>query len=143
MGSPKPLLQAFLLADHVYADRATGKKIVAGIFQQVMSTGNHADLAPSWVYACLTGVPPKFTVQLRLVDLSTHEAVAESAVIDATHGLGRLAPHEIVLPIPRLQFGRSGVFDFELIIDGETLKGCRFEVKVGGKGVNDAEDNSA
>ena len=31
----KPVLQSLLLADHVYSDQATGKKIVAGVFNRV------------------------------------------------------------------------------------------------------------
>jgi hypothetical protein len=32
---PKPLLQAMLLADHVYQDKDTGKKIIAGTFNSL------------------------------------------------------------------------------------------------------------
>ncbi len=32
----KPILQALILADHIYEDKATGKKIVAGIFNRVV-----------------------------------------------------------------------------------------------------------
>ena len=35
---PKPLLQALLLADHVYQDRDTGKKVIAGTFNQLHLT---------------------------------------------------------------------------------------------------------
>ena len=31
----KPVLQSLLLADHVYSDQATGKKIIAGVFNRV------------------------------------------------------------------------------------------------------------
>ena len=32
---PKPLLQALILADHVYQDAQTGKKVIAGTFNQL------------------------------------------------------------------------------------------------------------
>ncbi|MBN1395188.1 MAG: hypothetical protein JW959_09205 [Pirellulales bacterium] len=32
---PKPVLQALVLADHVYQDKITGKKIIAGTFNRV------------------------------------------------------------------------------------------------------------
>ncbi len=32
---PKPVLQALVLADHVYQDKSTGKKIIAGTFNRV------------------------------------------------------------------------------------------------------------
>lgn len=33
---PKPVLQALILADHVYEDKLTGKKIIAGIFSRII-----------------------------------------------------------------------------------------------------------
>ena len=33
---PKPVLQAMVLADHVYQDRQTGKYIIAGTFSQII-----------------------------------------------------------------------------------------------------------
>jgi hypothetical protein len=38
MNTPKPVLQALLLAEHVYQDRATGKKIIAGTFNRLNFT---------------------------------------------------------------------------------------------------------
>lgn len=35
---PKPVLQALILADHVYQDRETGKRIIAGTFNQIFFT---------------------------------------------------------------------------------------------------------
>jgi hypothetical protein len=35
---PKPVLQALVLADHVYQDKITGKKIIAGTFNRVCFT---------------------------------------------------------------------------------------------------------
>jgi hypothetical protein len=38
--SVKPVLQALLLADHIYEDRTTGKRIVAGIFNRLHGRRN-------------------------------------------------------------------------------------------------------
>lgn len=35
---PKPVLQALVLADHIYQDKITGKKIIAGTFNRVCFT---------------------------------------------------------------------------------------------------------
>jgi hypothetical protein len=42
----KPLLQALLIADHVYEDKVTGKKIVAGIFHRLAITQKPAPSGP-------------------------------------------------------------------------------------------------
>ena len=143
MSGPKPTLQAFLLADHVYMDAGTGKKIVAGIFFNV-GTGKMPFTFPGcWAYACLIGVPSKFTLQLRLVDLSTQEAIAGSPVFTVEHPQSRLTPHEFMLQVPQIPFRHAGAYDFELVVDDEPLKGWRFTVTdhsaQGGKNANHDE----
>src|SRR5947199_3546813 len=34
---PKPVLQSLILADHVYEDKLTGKRIIAGVFNRIIS----------------------------------------------------------------------------------------------------------
>jgi len=46
MNTPKPVLQALLLAEHVYQDRATGKKIIAGTFNRLNFTRRRPPLPP-------------------------------------------------------------------------------------------------
>src|SRR5438094_356309 len=33
---PKPVLQSLILADHVYEDKLTGKRIIAGVFNRII-----------------------------------------------------------------------------------------------------------
>jgi len=126
--SPKPTLQAFLLADHIYMDVGTGKKIIAGVFFNVRVPKVPFDFPGCWAYACLKGVPNKFTVQLRLIELNTLETVAASPAMPVEHPAGRLIPHEFMLQVPPLAFQHAGAYDFELVIDDEPLKGCQFTV---------------
>ena len=128
MAGPRPILQAFLLADHIYVDSRTSKKIVAGIYTEFKVTSFPAQLPTTWAYANLVSVPSEFDVQLRLVDLSNHEVLAESGVMRVQHVLSRLVPHEFVLELPPLRVTHEGAYEFELLVDGEPLKGCRFTV---------------
>jgi len=94
----KPVLQALLLADRIYEDKATGKKIVAGIFQAVffkkaedlkaelekrgvsgagMPGGFHAG-AP-YAYISLTDLRGTQPFILRYVDLGEDKPVFEAA----------------------------------------------------------------
>src|SRR6478736_1940762 len=33
---PRPVLQSLILADHVYEDKLTGKRIIAGVFNRII-----------------------------------------------------------------------------------------------------------
>jgi len=130
MGSPTPILQAFLLADQVYWDRTTGKKVVAGIFFQLKTAKLPALLPQCWAYACLTSVPPEFVCRLRLIRLSDQQVLAESPPIAAVHAAGKLIPHEMMIPIPPIKFEHAGVYEFELLVGDVPLKGWRFSVEL-------------
>lgn len=139
MGSLTPILQAFLLADHVYWDRGTGKKVVCGIFFQLNAVELPAAFPGCWAYACLTSVPPEFDYQLRLVRLSDQLVLAESPPHHIEHGPNKLNPHELVIQVPPILFVQAGAYEFELVIGDQPLKGLRFTVQLAGeKGGQDA-----
>ena len=51
----KPVLQALVLADHVYVDAETGKKIIAGTFNELHAAEFPTQFAHvTFAYLCLT-----------------------------------------------------------------------------------------
>ena len=153
----KPVLQALLVADRVYEDKATGKKVVAGIFRQLHFKkpedlkaelekkglpGNVVlgglDAGSPWVYASLTDVRGTQPLGLRYVSLDEDKVVFETQL---TVSCGDpLATLEIVAPLPKLPTARAGTYALELVWNDEPLGAFRIIVKefhVGGPS-NDA-----
>lgn len=128
MSRPKPHLQAFLIADHVYKDQYSNKAIVAGIFDNVNGSTLPVVFPGSFAYARLVGAPSQFSVMLRLIDLSDLQEVANSGEFQAQNKKGALGHTELIIQIPPIQFRKFGAFEFELVIDGHPLKGMRLTV---------------
>lgn len=58
MRTMKPVLQALLLADHIYEDKATGKKIIAGTFNRLFTAKRSHQPASESEQATGSGPPP-------------------------------------------------------------------------------------
>jgi hypothetical protein len=141
----KPVLQALLIADHVYSDAITGKKIVAGIFHrlwfkrpqgpdeqpdaaksviQVGSSGHRA--GSPFCYISLTEVHGEQHFELRFVDLGSDTIVFGTRF--AFKSENPLQTIEQILPLPMLPAAKAGVFAFELLWNGEQLGSHRIIV---------------
>ena len=86
----KPILQALLIADHVYEDRTTGKKIIAGVFNPVRTKTSKVSVVVDeagrqqatvvdptqagspYAYLSLTEIHGSQRLQLRFVSLADH-----------------------------------------------------------------------
>lgn len=148
VGRLKPVLQALLVADHVYTDQVTGKKIVAGIFHQMVFTrkpprgesehpadegvqiqvraGGHRAGSP-FCYISLTDVHGKQEFELRYVDLAN-----DQVLLKAGFGIvssDPVATAEVALPLPSLPTGTPGTFALELLWNNEPLGSHRIIVR--------------
>jgi uncharacterized protein DUF6941 len=143
----KPLLQALLLADHVYTDRVTGKNIVVGIFHrifiraqppqgteantgelQVIRVGPQGHQAGSpFCYISLTEVRGEQTFRLRFVDLSDETALMEGQFTVTSPG--PLATIEAIVALPMLPVNKVGTFALELLLGDEPLGAHRINVE--------------
>ncbi|MFO0946683.1 MAG: hypothetical protein U1D30_12160 [Planctomycetota bacterium] len=117
----KPVLQALLLADHVYIDNTTGKKVIAGTFNHLTATEfpsmferrKHAFLS-------LTEVRGKASITLRYVDLSTNDVMLEIPNLDVFEK-DPLQTVEVVVAIPKFPMPHPGAYAFEAHCEGELL----------------------
>jgi hypothetical protein len=154
----KPVLQALLLADHVYQDRATGKHVICGVFSklrfnppeqgaaasapaqpgaersiQIPLAFGHAAGSP-WAYISLTEIRGEQEFELRYVDLEDNSALFRANfLIQSDDPLKTL---EIVIPLPILPIPamapegqRHRVCALELLCENELIGSHRVSVQ--------------
>ncbi len=138
---PKPVLQAMVLADQAYQDRATGKVIIAGTFSRVMF-GGQVQAIPSpedaervrvtgpitrsgspYLYLALVGVHGQVPLNLKFVDLEDASVLFEAEM--TVTSTDPVAVAEFVLPLPLLPIIKPGVYSLDLLHDGEILGSWR------------------
>ncbi|MCC7475555.1 MAG: hypothetical protein IT425_09180 [Pirellulales bacterium] len=145
----KPILQALLMADHVYVDAATKKKIVVGIFHRMTFATKREGLeAPNadgtrqiqvplsghlsgspFCYVSLTEVRGKQPFTLRFVHLDEDRALFQTTFeVECNNPLETI---EAVFPLPYLPVKGPGHYALELLWGMEPL-GCHRIVAVEG-----------
>lgn len=142
----KPILQALLVADHVYTDAATGKKIVAGIFHTLRfakrppqpleaGVGGDAPMAipigglqagSPFCYLSLTELRGRQAFTLRYVFLDEDKVIFSADVI--VEQATPLDTVEAVLPLPTLPATQPGMYALELLWNDEPLGSHRINV---------------
>jgi hypothetical protein len=138
----KPVLQALILADHVYQDQQTGKKVICGTFnsfrfsrkppvsevqnpdgtKRTVVMGGAQSGSP-YAYISLTDVHEGTKLLLRFVNLEKNEILFGTEVV--VNNVNRLTTVEIVLPLPRLPIAEAGAYALELVCDNEMIGSCR------------------
>jgi hypothetical protein len=137
----KPVLQALVLAEHVYQD-VTGKKIIAGTFNRVMFSrqppvqeieqpdgtkqrviqgGVHG--GSPFAFVSLTDVCDGTNLLLRFVDLTRNAVLFGKEV--TVNCKDRLATVELVFPLPPLGIHEPGTYAFELVCEGSIIGSYR------------------
>lgn len=137
----KPILQAFILADHVYQD-VSGKMIIAGSFNQLLRVpGQSVEVGQPqplhrvmragspYVYLNLVDVKQKkLPLELRWVALNDNR-VLFSAKFEAVAPPDPLNPLHLIVPLPPLPTPHDGVFALELLVnDNDPLGSWRVTV---------------
>jgi len=138
----KPVLQALVVADHVYQDQQTGKKVICGTFntfrfsrkppvgemeapdgtKQTVIAGGGQSGSP-YAYVNLTDVCEGTKLRLQFVNLTQNAVLFGTEVVIGN--ANRLATIELVFPLPRLPIQEAGAYALELVCDGETLGSYR------------------
>jgi hypothetical protein len=138
----KPVLQALVVADHVYQDQQTGKKVICGTFntfrfsrkppigevqgpdgtkQTVVAGGGHS--GSPYAYVNLTDVCDGTKLRLQFVNLNQNAVLfGTDVVISNTNRLGTI---ELVFPLPRLPIQEPGAYALELTCDGDIIGSYR------------------
>ena len=124
----KPILQALVLADHVYEDRRTGKMVIAGTFGKLWAAEFPARLGrTTQAYICLTDLQGPLSLSLRYRDLKTNELLLRSPDIEVQCE-NPLATVQIVAEVPPFPMPHEGFYAFDLHAGDELLGSLRIEV---------------
>jgi len=120
-----PIIQALVLADHIYEDKS-GKKIIAGTFNQIrrkkIQVQGGTELGSPWLYLSLTDVVDETRLILQLVNRETNAVLRETVI--TIKNQDRLATVELVLPLPPLWrvLPAPGQYSYDVVSsEGEIL----------------------
>ncbi len=143
----QPVLQALLVADHVYVDKITNKKIVAGIFHDLHIQRHHKQerkvneagqstfqIGPGgmrasspFTYISLTEVNGKQDFELRYVRLNDDKQLfGTSFHVNCQNPLEIV---EVVVPLPPLPAQEPGIHALELLWNQKPLGAYRISVQ--------------
>jgi hypothetical protein len=145
---PKPVLQALVLADNVYQDKATGKKIIAGTFNRLFISkpkptaggvekpaseespaaprGDVRRMGSPTAYISLIDCHGVISLELRYVDLSDDKVLMRATIpIKCDDPLNTV---EAIVPVPPLPVPHAGIYTLELLSNDEPLGALRITV---------------
>ena len=122
------VLQALVLADHVYVDRLTGKKVIAGTFNRLWSVVFPAEYSsPTYAYICLTDIKKSALVRLRYVEADDNKILMELPGVEVT-AKSPLDSVELIVEVPPLPMPHEGTYHFEVYADDKLLGSVRILV---------------
>lgn len=121
----KPVLQALVLADQIYVDARTGKKVIAGTFNNLWAPSFPAQFErTTYAFICLTGIRDTVELILRYVDLRSNEVLMETNPFSVSCD-NPLKSVEILQPVPHFPMPHEGVYAFEVYAGAEMLGSLR------------------
>ena len=127
--SVRPILQALVLADHVYIDAKTGKKIIAGTFNHLAAPEFPSFFGrTTYAFISMTEVHGNLPVTLKYTDLSNSEVLLEIRDLPMEAPNDPLATVEMVVELPRFPMPHEGIFAFEVYAHEEQIGTLRIQV---------------
>ena len=123
-----PVLQAIVLADYVYFDAPTGKKVIAGTFNHLSASNFPSNLGVSkYVFLSMSGIHGEVALELSLVDLKDGSKLMEIGDLEMESS-DPLDTVEMVVELPSLPLPHPGVFSVEVSRGNEVLGSIRLIV---------------
>lgn len=121
----KPRLQALVLADQIYVDATTKKRVIAGTFNALWAKSFPTTFGRStWAYVSLTDIRGKVTLVLRFVDNSDLKVLMQAQPI-IVEGNEPHATLELGLSVPQFPMPHEGSYSFELHANDEKIGSVR------------------
>ena len=124
----KPVLQALVLADQVYVDGRTGKKVIAGTFDRLSARKFPATFQrTTWAFVSLTDIQGSASIHLRYTDLHANEVLLGTKRMTVTCN-DPLRSVELIIEVPPFPMPHAGPYAFELYTGEELLGSLRVSV---------------
>jgi len=128
---PRPILQAIVLADHVYEDMHSGKKVIAGTFCEMAATAFPSKYnRGAFLFLSLTEFQGKLPITIEYVDLVKNETLLEFGDIIAFANTP-FETCELVVELPELPLPHPGTYAFEVFLYDVPIGSFRFLVSIG------------
>lgn len=122
-----PVLQALVLADHIYTEER-GKRIICGTFSQIFSPQFPAVFSrTTWAFVLLAEVVGKVSLQLRYVSLKDNRILMQSKPITIQSN-DPLTPLDLAIEVPPFPLPEAGIYSFECYADGTMIGSVRLNV---------------
>jgi hypothetical protein len=127
----RPILQSLVLADHIYIDAKTGKKIIAGTFNHLAAPEFPSFFGrTTYAFISMTEVHGNTPVTLKYTDLSNSETLLEIRDLPMEAPNDPLATVEMVVELPRFPMPHEGIFAFEVYAHEEQIGSLRIQVSL-------------
>jgi hypothetical protein len=117
----RPVVKAFLVCDQVIHDATTNKKSLIGLFHDVASTRFPAVHPALWLYANLADAHGRYQFEFRLLDASRNVLLGSGAPPGSVEIPDPLRPTELSAQLRNVAFPAPGVYEFQLLGNGELL----------------------
>ncbi len=124
-----PVLQAMVLADHIYTD-VSGKRIICGTFS-VLNVAQFPKLfaRETWLFLYLVDVAKSFSLQLRFVHLHDNKVLMQSQPV-GLQSKGPLTPLDIVIQVPPFPLVAEGFYSLECWAEDHLLGALRLQARI-------------
>jgi len=123
-----PTVKAMVVADEIYTDATTGKRIICGTFSQIRAIQIPGVFGKaSYVFILLSDGLGEGTLRLRFVHLASNMMLLQSPPL-ALEFKDPLAVHDIVMQIPPFPLTEEGFYGLECWIDDNLIGSVRLDV---------------
>ncbi len=113
-----PRVQALVLADHVYSDETSKKKVISGTFNAMQAKSFPSHLPrPTWAYISLTEIRNALDLELRYVDLTENTVLMKMGLRVSMEKYDPIVSLEMLVEIPPLPMPQAGAYLLELVHD--------------------------
>jgi hypothetical protein len=112
-----PVLKAMLVCNQAIREAGTNKVTLVGLFDRISSPGFPMGYVGGLaVYARVAEAAGHYAIRLELVRLDDEQAIGRTETEITISG--RMGTHELTFEIGRIDFERSGSYEFRLFANG-------------------------
>ncbi len=141
---PKPILQAMVLAEHIYQDGTTGKFVIAGTFasvafqrppatpppaagqQQTMPLSRVEQMGSPYLYLAMSEIYGEIPIAIRFRHSEDTANVFEINLQIGSKNPAFIAEYKV--PLPPLPVSKEGAYSLDLLYQNEVLGSWRVNV---------------